>query len=154
MNEALKDYVKRKYNLLIGDPTAERLKLRLGTAYPTDDMRSVEIKGRDLISGTPKIAELSSEETREALAEPIASIVNGVRVTLERTPPELSADIAERGIVMVGGGSLLCHLDVLLREATGLPVVIADDPLNAVAAGVGRVIDDPDVYRDFTSNDA
>jgi rod shape-determining protein MreB len=154
MNEALKDFVKRKHNLLIGDRTAELLKVQLGTAYPTDEMSTLEIRGRDLLSGIPRSVEISSEESREALVEPVAAIVEGVRLTLERTPPELSADIAERGIVMVGGGSLLTHLDVLLREVTGLPVVLADDPLNAVAIGVGRVIDDTELYRDFTSRGA
>ena len=154
MNDALTDYVKQKYNLLIGDHTAELLKTRMGTAYPTDDICSLEIKGRDLISGIPKVVEINSEEAREALAEPIAAIVEGARLTLERTPPELSADIADRGIVMVGGGSLLGHLDVLLREATGLPAVLADDPLNAVAIGIGCVLDSPELYRDFTSHGA
>jgi rod shape-determining protein MreB len=154
MNEALSEYVKRKYNLLIGDRTAEFLKLQIGTAYPTDDMCSLEIKGRDLISGLPKAVEISSEESREALSEPVLAIIEGVKQTLERTPPELAADIAERGIVMVGGGSLLAHLDVLLREMTGLPVVLADDPLNAVAIGLGHVIEEPELYRCFATHSA
>jgi rod shape-determining protein MreB len=150
MNDALIDFLKRKYNLLIGDHSAELLKLQLGTAYPTDDMASLPVRGRDLISGVPKEVELHSEEAREALTEPVAAIVEGVRTTLECTPPELSADIAERGIVMVGGGSLLANLDLLLREATGLPVVRSEDPHGAVAIGTGRIVEDPAAYRDLT----
>ncbi len=147
MNEALRGYVKRKCNLLIGDPTAERLKIQLGTAYPTDDMCSLEVRGRDLISGVPKTAEISSEEAREALEEPVAALVERVRETLESTPPELAADIFERGIVLVGGGSLLANLDFRLREATGLAVIRAEDPLGAVVMGAGRVLEDPASYE-------
>jgi rod shape-determining protein MreB len=154
MTEALVDYVKMKHNLLIGDHTAELLKVQLGTAYPIDDMSAVEIGGRCRISGDPKVVEINSEESREALSESVASIVDGVRQTLDRTPPELAADIFDRGIVMVGGGSLLANLDVLLREVTGLPVVLADDPLNTVAKGVGRIVDDPEYYQDFTTYNA
>ncbi|MEE8166975.1 MAG: rod shape-determining protein [Myxococcota bacterium] len=147
MNDALRSYVKRKCNLLIGDQTAERLKIQIGTAYPTDDVFSLEIRGRDLISGVPKTVEINSEEAREALEEPVSAIVASLRDTLERTPPELSADIFERGIVMVGGGSLLANLDFRLREAVGLPVIRAENPMNAVVSGAGRVLEDPRAFE-------
>jgi rod shape-determining protein MreB len=147
IDEALMRYVKRKYDLVIGEATAENLKIRIGTAYPTDDMSSLEIRGRDLVAGVPRAAELSAEETREAIAEPIARIVESVKLTLEETPPELCADIVERGVLMVGGGSLLAHLDELLREATGLSVMIAPDPKNAVALGLGRILEDAELAK-------
>lgn len=146
MNDALRTYVQRKFNLLIGDQTAERLKIQIGTAYPTDDMCSLEIRGRDLISGVPKTVEISSEEVREALEDSVAAIVDSVRETLMRTPPELAADIFERGIMMVGGGSLLAQLDFRLREATGLAVIRAEDPMNAVVLGAARVLEDPEAF--------
>ncbi len=149
MNDALRSYVKRKCNLLIGDQTAERLKIQMGTAYPTDEMCEVEIRGRDLISGVPKTVEINSEEAREALEEPVATIVDHVRETLERVPPELSADIFERGIIMVGGGSLLAHLDDRLSEATGLFVIRAEDPTNVIVRGAGRILDDPKAFAGF-----
>ena len=150
LNEALKDYVRRKCNLLIGDQTAERLKIQMGSAYPLDpedDAEALEIRGRDLISGVPKTVELCSEEVREALEEPVAAIVASVRDCLERTPPELAADLFERGILLVGGGSLLAHLDHRLREATGLAVVRAEDPMRAVVKGAGRVVDAPHEFE-------
>lgn len=147
LNDAIRSYVKRKCNLLIGDQTAERLKIQMGSAYPTDDMCTTEICGRDLISGTPKTIQLNSEETREALEEPVAAIVASVRATLERTPPEVASDLYDRGIMMVGGGSLLPNLDFRLREATGLPVILADDPVNAVALGAGAILEDPRHYE-------
>ena len=150
MNEALVRYAKRKYNLLIGDRTAELLKIRVGSAFPSDDMRTLEVRGRDLIGGIPKTVEINNEEAREALAEPIAEIIENVKLTLEETPAELSADIVERGIVMVGGGSLLTNFDVLLRQETGLPVTSAEDPLNAVAIGASRAIGEPHLFRDVT----
>ncbi len=142
MDEAIINYVKRKYNLLIGERTAEQIKIDIGTAYPTEDNKSMEVKGRDLIAGVPKILEIKSEEVREALAEPVNAVVEAAKICLERTPPELAADIVDQGIVLVGGGSLLRNLDVLLREATGLPVMLAEDPLTAVAIGTGRTLDD------------
>jgi rod shape-determining protein MreB len=141
MDEAIINYVKRKYNLLIGERTAELIKVSIGTAYPTGDVRSMEVKGRDLVGGVPKTLEIKSDEVLEALQEPINAIVEAVKVALERTPPELAADIVDKGIVMTGGGSLLANLDILLREATGLPVMLAEDPLTAVANGVGRCLD-------------
>ncbi len=142
MDEAIINYVKRRYNLLIGERTAEIIKISIGTAYPDDEVRSMEVKGRDLVAGIPKTLELKSEEVREALSEPVNSVVESVKIALERTPPELAADIVDKGIVMVGGGSLLRNLDVLLRESTGLPVMLAEDPLTAVAIGTGRTLDD------------
>jgi len=142
MDEAIINYVKRKYNLLIGERTAELIKITIGTAYPTDENESMEVKGRDLVAGVPKILEIKSEEVREALAEPVNAVVESVKIALEQTPPELAADIVDKGIVMVGGGSLLRNLDLLLREATGLPVMLAEDPLTAVAIGTGRTLDE------------
>ena len=150
MDEAIIQYVKRKYHLLIGERTAERIKINIGTAYPTEEVESWEIKGRDLVQGVPKILEIKSEEVREALTEPINAIVESVRVTLERTPPELSADIVDKGIVLVGGGSLLKNLDILLHEATGLPVMLAEDPLTAVVEGTGRCLDELHLLKELT----
>jgi rod shape-determining protein MreB len=141
MDEAIINYVKRKYNLLIGERTAELIKVSIGTAYPTGEVRSMEVKGRDLVGGVPKTLEIKSDEVLEALQEPINAIVESVKLALERTPPELAADIVDKGIVMTGGGALLANLDILLREATGLPVMLAEDPLTAVANGVGRCLD-------------
>jgi rod shape-determining protein MreB len=142
MDEAIIQYVKRKYNLLVGERTAELVKINIGTAYPTEENRSMEIKGRDLVAGVPKTLEIKSEEVREALGEPINAIVESVKIALERTPPELAADIVDKGIVLVGGGALLRNLDYLLRESTGLPVMLAEDPLTAVAIGTGRTLDE------------
>ena len=148
MDEAIINFVKRKYNLLIGERTAELIKIEIGTAFPLDEMRSMEVKGRNLVAGIPKTLEMKSEEVREALSEPINAIVESVKIALERTPPELSADIVDKGIVLVGGGSLLTNMDVLLRETTGLPVMLAEDPLTAVAMGTGRCLDDLRLLRE------
>jgi rod shape-determining protein MreB len=142
MDEAIINYVKRKYNLLIGERTAEIIKITIGNAHPTGEIESMEVKGRDLVAGVPKILEIKSDEVRDALAEPVNAVVESVRIALERTPPELAADIVDKGIVLVGGGSLLRNLDYLLREATGLPVMLAEDPLTAVAIGTGRTLDE------------
>jgi len=150
MDEAIINYVKRKYNLLIGERSAEKIKIRIGTAYPTDNIESMEVKGRDLVLGVPKTLELKSEEVREALAEPVNAIVESVTMALEKTPPELSADIIDKGIVMVGGGAMLKNLDVLLRETTGLPVMLAEDPLTAVAVGTGRILDEIGLLKEVT----
>ena len=135
MDEAIVQYIKRKYNLLVGERTAELIKITIGTAYPGNEIQTMEIKGRDLVAGVPKTVEVSDEEIRDALLEPINQIVEAVRIALERTPPELAADIVDKGIVLAGGGALLRNLDVLLREETGLPVMLADDPLTAVVHG-------------------
>jgi rod shape-determining protein MreB len=142
MDDAIINYVKRKYNLLIGERTAEIIKITIGTAYPGDEIETMEVKGRDLVAGVPKILEIKSEEVREALSEPVNAVVESVKIALERTPPELAADIVDKGIVLVGGGSLLRNLDYLLRETTGLPVMLAEDPLTAVAIGTGRTLDE------------
>ncbi|MEI8025659.1 MAG: rod shape-determining protein [Pseudomonadota bacterium] len=141
MDEAIVNYLKRKYNLLIGERTAEQIKIAIGTAYPDDEVRTMHVKGRDLVAGIPKTIEITSEEVREAISEPINTIVEAVRVALEKTPPELAADIVDKGIVLAGGGALIRNLDILLREETGLPVMIADDPLCAVVYGSGKALD-------------
>ena len=151
LNEALQAYVRRKFNLLIGDETAERLKLVLGSAYPSDLMRKLEIRGRDLISGVPKAVEIGSEETREALEESVSEIVAVVSELLEETPPEVASDIFAQGLVLIGGGSLLGQLDLRLREATGLVAVRADDCTNAVVMGAGRILEDPEGYAGLFS---
>jgi rod shape-determining protein MreB len=147
MDEAIIQYTKKKYNLLIGERTAEQIKLEIGSAFPLDEPVTMEIKGRDLIEGIPKTLTVTDAEIREALNEPISLIVNAVRVALERTPPELSADIVDRGIVLTGGGSLLKNLDKLLREETGLPVSVAEDPLSSVVLGTGKMLSDFDLLR-------
>ncbi|HXT51380.1 MAG TPA: rod shape-determining protein, partial [Thermoanaerobaculia bacterium] len=147
MDEAIIQYLKRKYNLLIGERTAEIIKWEIGSAYPLKEPLSMEIKGRDLVEGVPKNLRITDEEIREALAEPVSVIVDAVRQALERTPPELSADIMDRGIVLSGGGALLRNLDSRLREETGLPVVLAEDPLASVVLGAGRVLEDINLLR-------
>jgi rod shape-determining protein MreB and related proteins len=147
MDVAIIQYLKRKYNLLIGERTAEIIKIEVGSAYPLKDEIKLDIKGRDLVEGVPKTLSISDEEIREALAETVATIVEAVRMALERTPPELSADIMDKGIVLSGGGALLRNLDQRLREETGLPVVLAEDPLASVVLGTGRVLSDMDLLR-------
>jgi rod shape-determining protein MreB len=147
MDEAIIQYLKRKYNLLIGEGTAERIKMTIGTAYPTEEIQTMEVKGRDLVAGVPKTIEINSDEIRDAMIEPINTIVNAVRVALERTPPELASDIVDKGIVLAGGGALLKHIDLLLREETGLPITICDDPLAAVVLGTGKALDEIDLLR-------
>ena len=148
MDEAIVQHLKRKYNLLIGERTAERVKCTIGTAYPTEEVMTMEVKGRDLVAGLPKTLEINSDEIRDAMQEPINAIVEAVRIALERTPPELSADIVDKGIVLAGGGALLKNLDVLLREETGLPVLIADDALSAVVLGSGKALDELNLLRE------
>ena len=147
MDEALIQYIKKKYNLLVGERSAEQIKFEIGSAFPLDEPMTMEIKGRDLIEGIPKTLTVTDAEIREALQEPVSIIVNAVRVALERTPPELSADIVDRGIVLTGGGSLLRNLDRLLREETGLPVSVAEDPLCSVVLGTGKMLSDFDLLR-------
>jgi len=141
MDEAIIAYIKRKYNLMIGDRTAEQIKIQCGSAYPTEKIPPMEVKGRDLISGIPKAINVSDEEVREALQESVVMILDTIKVTLENTPPELAADIVDHGIVLAGGGALLKGLDILIREHTGVPVIVPDDPLTAVVRGCGAMLD-------------
>ncbi|MBA2661767.1 MAG: rod shape-determining protein [Bradymonadaceae bacterium] len=152
MDEAIIQHMKRKYNLLIGERTAEMIKCTIGTAYPTEEVMTMEVKGRDLVAGLPKTLEVNSDEIRDALQEPINAIVEAVRIALERTPPELAADIVDKGIVLAGGGALLKNLDILLREETGLPVLIADDPMSAVVIGSGKVLDEMELLSEVADH--
>jgi rod shape-determining protein MreB len=147
MDEAIIQYIKREYNLLIGERTAEQVKVEMGSAFPLDEPLSMEIKGRDLVKGIPKTIIVSDSEIRDALAETVNVILDAVRVALEQTPPELSADIVDRGIVLTGGGSMLKNLDKRLREETGLPVAMAENPLSSVVFGVGNMLSDFDLLR-------
>jgi len=149
MDEAITQYIKRSYNLLIGERTSEMIKMELGNAYPDPDGEeaSMEVKGRDLVAGIPKTVRITDEEVREALNEPVTAIVDAVKITLERTPPELAADIVDKGIVLAGGGALLRNIDLLLREESQLPVTIADDPLTCVVRGSGKVLEELDLLR-------
>ena len=150
MDEAIVGYIKRKYNLLIGERTAEDIKKQIGSAYPLDSVLTVDVKGRDLVAGVPKTLTVNSDEIREALQEPVNAIVDAVRVVLERTPPELSADIVDKGIVLSGGGSLLKNLDLLLREETGLPVMVSENPQLAVVLGTGKALDELRLLKEVT----
>ncbi|MEW6066049.1 rod shape-determining protein Mbl [Desulforamulus profundi] len=147
MDDAIIQHVKRTYNLMIGERTAEHIKINIGTAYPLDVEETEEIRGRDLVSGLPKTLQITSTEIYKALSEPVAAILEAIKVTLEKTPPELAADIMDRGIVMAGGGSLLRGLDRLVSAQTGMPVHLAEEPLLAVAYGSGRVLENIDVLR-------
>jgi len=150
MDEAIIQHMKRKYNLLIGERTAEHIKCTIGMAYPSEQVVTMDVKGRDLVAGLPKTIEINSDEIRDSLQEPINAILEAVRNALEQTPPELSADIVDKGIVLAGGGALLMNLDILLREETGLPVLLADDPLTAVVLGSGRALDQLNLLREVT----
>jgi rod shape-determining protein MreB and related proteins len=142
MDEAITAFLKRKYNLLVGERTSEQIKIEIGSAYPLDKPMTMEIKGRHLLEGIPKTITIDDSEIRDALAECVATILNAIRVALERTPPELSADISDRGIVLTGGGAMIKNLDKRIREETGLPVSIAEDPLASVVLGTGRMLTD------------
>jgi rod shape-determining protein MreB len=151
MDEAIIAYLKRKYNMAIGEQTAERIKISVGNAYPSEDVDFYEVKGRDLVAGVPRTVEINSDEVRDALSEPINAIVQAVMAALEHTPPELSADIIDKGIVLTGGGALLKNLDVLLREETGLPVMVSDDPTSAVVLGSGKCLDNLDLLKEIVA---
>ncbi|MBW1898444.1 MAG: rod shape-determining protein [Deltaproteobacteria bacterium] len=148
MDEAITQYIKRKYNLLIGERTAEIIKTTIGNAYPdAQNLETIEVKGRDLVSGIPKILAIDSEEIRVAISEQIDAIVETVKIALEQTPPELAADIVDSGIVLTGGGALLKNFDKLLREESGLPITITDDPLSTVALGSGKALESIDILK-------
>lgn len=148
MDEAIRHYIKRKYNLLIGERTAEIIKTTVATAYPDDTVETIEVKGRDLVSGIPKILTIDSEEVRISITEQIETIVETVRIALEQTPPELAADIVDKGIVLTGGGAQLKNLDLLLREETGLPIVVTEDPMSTVVLGSGKALDNLAILKE------
>ena len=152
LDEAIVSYMKRAYNLMIGERTAEDIKIRLGSAAPLQKEITMDVKGRDLVAGLPKTITITSQEIREAMADPLSTIVDAVRTTLERCPPELAADLVDRGIVLAGGGALLRGLDRLLREETGLPVHVAEDPLSAVAEGTGKMLQEIEVLKRVTTS--
>ena len=147
MDQAIIQYIKSKYNLLIGERSAEEIKVTIGSAYQLDEPRSMEIKGRELVHGKPKILVITEEEVREAISQPVEAIINAILVTLERTPPELSADFVDKGFVLTGGGSMLLNLDKRLREETGVPVTVAEDPLTSVVRGTGAMLVDFDLLQ-------
>ena len=156
LDESIVNYVKRAYNLMIGERTAEEIKIKIGSAFPPENPEkelTMEIMGRDLVAGLPKTLTITSQEVREALAEPINTIVESVRITLERCPPELASDLVDRGLVLAGGGALLRGLDQLLMQETGLPVHVAEDPLSAVAEGTGKVLSEIKFLRQVASTD-
>ncbi|MGK4006109.1 rod shape-determining protein [Sorangium sp. So ce1036] len=150
MDESIIAYMKRKYNMAIGEQTAERIKITVGNAYPLEQQLTMEVKGRDMVAGIPKTVIVNSDEIRDSLSEPTNAIVDTVLIALERTPPELAADIVDKGIVLTGGGSLLKNLDVLLREETGLPVMVCDDPISAVVLGSGKALDHLELLKEVT----
>jgi rod shape-determining protein MreB len=152
MDEAIIQYIKKKYNLLIGERTAEQIKIELGSAWPLEEPLSMEVRGRSLIEGVPRTITITDDEIREALADTVSTIVNAVRVALERTPPELAADIIDHGIVLAGGGALLKGLDRRLMQETSVPVILAEDPLSAVVLGAGRMLDDIDLLKRVCTN--
>jgi len=147
MDQVIVQFFKRNYNLLIGEKTAEEIKCSIGSAVPLENEISIPVKGRDLIAGVPKTTEISSVEIREALSEPISSIVDAVRITLERTPPELAGDILDRGIILSGGGAMLKGIDERLREETNLPINITEEPLTCVVHGTGKILEDVEAYE-------
>lgn len=153
LDDAIMQYMKRAYNLMIGERTAEEIKIKIGSAYPMEKETSIEVKGRDLVAGLPKTLTITSQEVREALLEPINTIIDSVRVALERCPPELSADLVDRGLILAGGGALLRGIDKLLAEETGLPVHVAEDPLSAVAEGAGKALNELKFLRQVAATD-
>lgn len=152
LDEAIINYVRRQFNLLIGERTAEQIKIEIGNAYPFDEVRTMVIKGRDLVAGAPKTIEITSEQINDALMDPLSEMVDAVRTALEKTPPELASDIVDNGIVLTGGGAGLHNLDKLLRERTGLPVTIAENPLTCVVMGSGKVLDELELLRQVTTD--
>ena len=150
MDESIMAYMKRKYTMAIGEQTAERIKITVGNAYPLEKQLTMEVKGRDMVAGIPKTVVVNSDEIRDSLSEPTNAIVEAVLIALERTPPELAADIVDKGIVLTGGGALLKNIDVLLREETGLPVMVCDDPVSAVVLGSGKALDHLELLKEVT----
>ena len=150
MDEEIVQYMKRKFNLLIGERSAEIIKMTIGCAYPDGELRKLDVKGRNLISGIPKIVEINSEEVREAIMEPVSIIIDAIKDALDNAPPELAGDIVDRGIVLTGGGALLTNLDLLIKEETGLPITVADDALTVVARGAGMALDHLDILKEVT----
>ena len=148
LDEAIVQHIKRKYNLLIGLQTAEYIKVTVGNAYPTEEPECTDVKGRDLVTGIPKILTIDSEEIRNAMSEQVATIVEAIRIALEQTPPELSADVVDKGLVLTGGGALLKNIDVLIREETHLPITVTDDPLTTVVLGAGKVLDNLSILKE------
>lgn len=153
IDESITQYIRRKYNMLIGERMAEQIKIEIGAAAPLDEPETMTIKGRDTVAGVPQVLEINSEEVREALTEPVNAILDAVRVALERTPPELAADIVDKGIMLTGGGALLRNLDSLMRHETGLPITVVEDPLTCVVRGSGMVLDNLDLLREVTESD-
>ncbi|MDI3500606.1 MAG: rod shape-determining protein MreB [Thermoanaerobacter sp.] len=147
MDEAIINYIKREYNLMIGERTAEEIKIQIGSAFPKPKEETMDIRGRDLVSGLPKTLKITSTEILEALKDPISSIIEAIKMTLEKTPPELAADIMDRGIMLTGGGALLSGIDKLIREETGMPVQIADQPTDCVALGAGKILEESSLFR-------
>lgn len=152
LDEAIVQYIKRNYNMLIGERTGEEVKQTIGSAYPTGEEESMEIRGRDLVTGLPRTLRVTSDEIRKALSEPVAAILEAIKITLENTPPELAADIMDRGIVMTGGGALLKGLDLLISKETGMPVHVADEPLLCVVKGCGKCLDNLDILKRVARN--
>ncbi|HNW82608.1 MAG TPA: rod shape-determining protein, partial [bacterium] len=152
MDESIIEYIKKKYNLAIGERMAEQIKWTIGNAYPDENKEFMEVKGLDLVAGVPKTIEINSDEIRESLEEVVKAIVSAVKTVLENTPPELAADIVDKGIVLAGGGALLKNLDILLREETNLPVIICDDPLKAVVLGTGKILENMALLKTISLN--
>jgi rod shape-determining protein MreB len=151
-DEAIASYIKKKYSLLVGERTAEMIKISIGNAFPYDkEVKKYEVKGRDLIAGAPKIIEVNSDEIRDALSDPISEVVEAIKVSLEKIPPELAADIVDNGIILAGGGSLLANLDILIKEKTGLPVSIAEDPLKSVVKGCAMALESIPLLKQVTT---
>lgn len=150
MDEAIVQFIKRNYNLLVGERTAELIKINIGNAYPDGETREMEVSGRDLIGGIPRHLVINSDEIREAMAEPVHTIIEAIKATLEKTPPELAGDIVEKGIMLAGGGGLIKGMDKLIHEETGLPVMVANDPLSTVAHGAGKALDELSVLREVS----
>lgn len=147
LDDAIISYIKKEYNLMIGERTAEEIKITVGSAFPSDEVKEMDIRGRDMVTGLPKTLRISSDEIMKSMQEPINSIIDAIKLTLEKTPPELAADIMDKGIMMTGGGSLLDGLDELIRQETGMPVKIADNPLDCVVLGAGKVINEIDTLK-------